>query len=82
VSAFEQWSDLIFLKAVWDASGSSLELTERLAWALLKDFLWQALQDPKNWKRVRIRRDPKTREQAARVTRALRRGKPGELIWL
>ena len=76
---FEQWSDAILHNACVDACGIDREM-------LMMSILWrglrEALEDPKNWKRVRIRRDATTRRQAARVVRALRHAKPGQLVYL
>ena len=74
MSAFEIWSELIWYKAVLAvrAERAGVSIPELLgSWALVA-FV-EAFQTPANWKRVRIPRDAKTRRQAARVTRALRR---------
>ena len=67
---FERWSDAIFNGACYKAKG----IDPGMVWT---HWRWravrEAMEDPKNWKRVRIPRDAKTRRQAARVTRALRR---------
>jgi hypothetical protein len=79
VSAFEIWSDIIFVKACGEATGADVGA---MFWFQMMHLLRSVFEDPKNWRKVRIPRDAKTRRQAGRVTRALRRGKPGELIWL
>jgi hypothetical protein len=77
-SVFDAWSDRVFLRAL-DDSGVPVS---GMLWAFLRDAIVSAFVNPANWKRVRLRRDPKTRRQVARVTRALRRSKRGAFgLW-
>ena len=78
-SVFDAWSDRVLLRALEDAGWPVAGMLYRF----MSHALTDALQDPKNWgKPIRFRHDARTRRQAARVTRALRRAKPGELVRL
>ena len=69
-AVWERWSDAVFVRCCAEARGIDLNL---LILGILWRSLREALENPTNWKRVRIPRDARTRRQAARVTRALRR---------
>ena len=76
--AHEYWADMVFNRAVFDAGMDSPE-------AYLFRFLTvisEVFRDPANWRHVRIRRTPRAKEQAQRVTRALKGAKPGVLVRL
>ena len=79
---FENWSDFVFLGACVEAGMLSKEALWLLFCDAITSGLKAALRDPRNWKRVRIRRDAKTMAGARRVTRALRTAKPGQLVRL
>jgi len=77
--ARDYWSERVFMQAKFDAGMDSPEATAIQIWLLLKDRIERALRDPSNWKRVRFRRTPRMRAQAARVVRVLKRAKSGRL---
>ena len=78
-SVFDVWSDRIFLRAIAETGYPVAEMF----WQALIDAVRNAIRDPKNWgPPIRFRRTPQMLRQAARVTRALRRAKPGELVRL
>ena len=76
------WSDAIFLKAIFESEPGSKDAFRALVWNLAVGVLREALCDLANWHKVRIRRDARTRQQAGRVTHALRTAKPGKLVRL
>ena len=84
-NVFESWSDNLFFRA-WVESGQITEEALNLwFWDQLRDELRVALAflvDTRNGKPIRLRRDAQSLAGARRVTRALRRAKPGKLVRL